>query len=409
MTPAGLQPAGVMTPPTLEQEVIPWPILLRPPEARETPPRLPAFPASQRPLGQEGPRQVRLLRQVGRRSQRRTPPAALWADQKDDLLAGRTPRANRDGLTVGDLCNHFLTAKEQQRDAGDITPRTFADYFTTAQAARRRIRPNRLVDDLAADDFQALRASSPSDGARHRLGNEVQRVRTVFKYGYDAGLIDKPVRFGPTFKRPTTRIMRAHRQKKAPRMFEAAELRTIIDAAAQPLKAMILLGINCGFGNHDCGTLPLSALDLDGGWVNYPATQDGDRATLPAVAGNDRGDSRRQSPNDRPQKSPEHAGLVFVTKYGAPWAKDIADNPVTKEFRKLLDTLKLHRPGLGFYALRHTFETIAGGSRDQVAVNHIMGHVDASMAAAYREQIDDDRLHAVVDPRSQVAVSETEG
>ena len=39
-------------------------------------------------------------------------------------------------------------------------------------------------------------------------------------------------------------------------MFEAAQLRKIIDKADQPLKAMILLGINCGFGNHDCGTLP---------------------------------------------------------------------------------------------------------------------------------------------------------
>ena len=55
----------------------------------------------------------------------------LWADQKDDLLAGRMPRASRDGLTVADLVNRFLTAKEQQRDAGDITPRSFADYFAT--------------------------------------------------------------------------------------------------------------------------------------------------------------------------------------------------------------------------------------------------------------------------------------
>jgi integrase len=56
---------------------------------------------------------------------------------------------------------------------------------------------------------------------------------------------------------------------------------------------------------------------------------------------------------------------------------------------------KIYRPGLGFYALRHTFETIAGGSRDQVAVNFIMGHVDESMAAEYREEIEDERLIAV--------------
>src|SRR6476620_11041297 len=44
----------------------------------------------------------------------------LWLDQKDDLLAGRTPRDSFDGLTVHDLCNHFVAAKEKQRDAGEI-------------------------------------------------------------------------------------------------------------------------------------------------------------------------------------------------------------------------------------------------------------------------------------------------
>lgn len=51
--------------------------------------------------------------------------------------------------------------------------------------------------------------------------------------------------------------------------------------------------------------------------------------------------------------------LVFVTKFGKPWGKGIADSPVTKEFRKLLDTLDLHKPGLGFYTLRHFLDNKA--------------------------------------------------
>jgi hypothetical protein len=61
----------------------------------------------------------------------------------------------------------------------------------------------------------------------------------------------------------------ALRAKDGPRMFAAGELRPMLSAASTPLNAMILLGVNCGFGNNDCGTLPLSVLDLANGWVNY--------------------------------------------------------------------------------------------------------------------------------------------
>jgi len=60
-----------------------------------------------------------------------------------------------------------------------------------------------------------------------------------------------------------------------------------------------------------------------------------------------------------------------------------------------LRVLKVKRKGLSFYSLRHTFETVAGNSQDQVAVDAIMGHIDSSMAANYRHGIDDSRLQAV--------------
>jgi prepilin-type processing-associated H-X9-DG protein len=72
------------------------------------------------------------------------------------------------------------------------------------------------------------------------------------------------------------------------------------------------------------------------------------------------------------------------------------DSPVTKETSKLLKTLKIHRRGLSFYALRHTFETIGGESRDQIAVDFIMGHARDDMASLYRERISNERLLAVV-------------
>jgi integrase len=159
----------------------------------------------------------------------------------------------------------------QQRDAGDITNRSFLDNFAIAKVIVDSFGKNRLVADLAADDFEALRASWVKKGYNlNTLANMVQRTRVLFKYGVDAGLIDKPVKFGSLFKRPKKAKLRALRQKQGKRVFEAEQLKTISDAAELPLKAMILLGINAGFGNHDCGTLPKSALDLKVGWVNFP-------------------------------------------------------------------------------------------------------------------------------------------
>src|SRR5262245_13019535 len=51
----------------------------------------------------------------------------LWLEQKDDLLAGRTPRGHTDGLSVAELCDRFLQAKDQQLDAGEITSVTHRD------------------------------------------------------------------------------------------------------------------------------------------------------------------------------------------------------------------------------------------------------------------------------------------
>lgn len=55
------------------------------------------------------------------------------------------------------------------------------------------------------------------------------------------------------------------------------------------------------------------------------------------------------------------------------------------------------RQGLGFYALRHTFRTVADESKDQPAVDFAMGHEVPHMSAVYRETIRDVRLRAVTD------------
>src|SRR5205823_3745962 len=90
------------------------------------------------------------------------------------------------------------------------------------------------------------------------------------------------------FRAPSKKVLRLHRVRQGPKLFTAAEVRALANGAlvvgaegpelvqAGPaLRAMILLGINCGLGNADCGRLTVQALDLERGWLDFPRPKTG--------------------------------------------------------------------------------------------------------------------------------------
>ena len=332
------------------------------------------------------------------------PDAALqkYLDQRDDLQAGRTPRVQRDGLTIRDLVNRFLTAKRLLLASGELAQRTFHDYYATCETIVSAFGKTRLVNDVASEDFESLRANLAKGRGPVSLGNAIQRIRIVFKYGYDAGLLEKPVRYGPSFKRPSKKVLRQARHQNGERMFEAHQLRKLLNAAKQPLKAMVLLGINCAFGQSEIAGLPIAAFDFEAKFVDYPRPKTAVWRRCPLW--DETADAVRDAIEKRPNpKNVADQDSVFITKYGYRWVrcsngkKQAWTDAVGLEFGKRLRELKLKRHGVNFYALRHTFETIGGESRDQAAVDHIMGHARDDMASLYRERISDERLKAVTD------------
>jgi integrase len=317
--------------------------------------------------------------------------------EKDALHSGITPRPDPAALTVKDAANAFLNHKTALLDAGELSPHTFAGYRRAAAELVAHTGKTRLVVDLRPADFAALRNKLAAKWGPATLAVMIVCVRAVFKHAFDAELIDRPIRFGPGFHGPSRKTMRISRASKGPRMFAADEVRRLIDAAGQPLKAMLLLGINCGFGNADCGKLPLSAVNLDAGWIDFPRPKTGMprrcplwRETVTAL--------REALAQRREPKDPADAGLVFITYHGNGWSKPAATSAIVREVMKLLERLGINgRHRLGFYTLRHTFRTVADGAKDQPAADLIMGHEVAHMSSVYREGIDDARLKAVAD------------
>jgi integrase len=331
---------------------------------------------------------------------------ALWLEQKDALLAGKTPRkVPAEGLTLTDLANRFLSAKMNLVASGELTQRSFADYMATAEKVIRGVGGDRLVTDLDMSDFSALRSALAKNLGPVALGNTINRIRVLFKWGFDAGLIDRPMRYGPGFKRPSKKTLRLARAAKGPRMFEADELRLLLDGAAQPLTAMILLAANAGLGQSDISRLSISAINFKTGWLDFPRPKTGIprrcplwKETLQSVQ---EAISLRPSPKDV-----SDAELVFLTHRGLRWVRDDAKrvDSVAVAFGKLMKRVGLNG-ARNFYAIRHGFQTVGEDTGDSKAVDVLMGHVDESMGATYREAgvgrtargVSDQRLRRVTD------------
>jgi integrase len=331
---------------------------------------------------------------------------AKWVSDREYLLAGNpVPAAGVAGCSLMELANRFLTAKKHLVETGELSPRTWRTYYETCDRLLDTFGKTRAVLTLNGDDFDKLRGVLARGRGAVSLSNEIQRVRTIFKYAFDAELIDRPVRFGATFKKPSRKAVRKERHAAGPRLFEAADLRRIIDAAGVPMKAMILLAVNCGYGQSDIAGLTRESLDLARGWSNFPRPKTGipRRAKLwPETI-----DAVREALDARPDaKRDEDDALAFITKYGRPWVRvrrkqdakgnekpGVAVDAVSLEFRKVLRIVGIDRGG--FYWLRHCFQTIGGDSKDTDAVSAIMGHARSDMAANYLQRIPDARLEEV--------------
>jgi integrase len=304
------------------------------------------------------------------------PQAALeeWLDQKDYLLAGR-PIPKLDGHSVLEVCDRFLKSRKADLEIGELSQRTYDDYKKNCELLVR-ICGGEIVEHLAPEDWQRIRGELATGVGTTTLANRVRMARVALNYLDEiCGVAPK---FGKSFREPSARAKRKAKAEAGERIHTREQILAAIEGAKNPqVKAMILLGINCGFGNEDCSELQWGHLDLDGGWYDFARS----KTYVPRKAKlwPETIDVLRQVE----QKLPDR---VFVTKYGNPWSRTAIHHEVAKL-------------GLIFYNLRRTFRTVADETLEVLAIRLIMGHASSEhdMDARYTRRIKDERLKLVAD------------
>lgn len=321
-----------------------------------------------------------------------------------------------EGLTVRQVANAFVHHHQARLKAGEIQARSFADYFRATEMLVNCCGATTPVAVLGPPHFTELRdriyEATESPGKRNQL---LVRIRSIFKFAEIEGLIHRRPAYGVGFRKPPKSAERKRRAERGEQMFSAVEIRRLLEHANPVMKAMILLGINGGLGNTDLSQLRDCHLTLGGTRIQFPRSKTGIDRTIPLWP--ETAEAVRDARASRPPASTASLeDRVFLTRFGKEWVKTSvkphperatpavsANNAISGEFSKLGRRAGLERVGggtnsRGFYALRHTFRTVADECHDRPAIDRLMGHENANdMSTTYRERIEPRRLVAVTD------------
>lgn len=326
-----------------------------------------------------------------------------WIREKDNLLAGRTPRPyDPNGMKLLELCNRFMASKEAYRDSGEITPEHYDDLKDACDQVLKVFGKTAIVEYLTPDDFAKLRSKL----AKGRLGkgvslktleNSIARVRVLFNFAAKNGLIQKNMAafWGTEFNKPTKKAKaRAAAKDPVVRMFTPAEIKKLLEHAPTQLKAMVLLAANTGLGNTDIGQLERKHIKK--GWLHKSRSKTGTSRKIPLWRETVR--AVEDAWKSRPEpKDPKDKDRLFITKYGSSWTPTGKSNPISQEFAKVRKAAGVAGRGKSFYTLRHVFQTVGDETLDFVAVKFLMGHEGSTISSEYREGISDERLQRVTD------------
>ena len=316
---------------------------------------------------------------------------ARWLDERDDWRAGRVPTKLKGGLTLGGLANKFLTSKQRRMEAGELSPLTFKTVKCYIDLLVGTLGASRRVDDLRPSDFAPVRSAMAARWGPTRLKIAMTAVRSLFKWGWENELIDRPIRFGSEFAPPPARLIREARNGKGPRMFKAAEIRALLDVAEPFEKCLILLAINTAMGRTDLGDVETAAFDLQGGWLEWARRKTGVPRRIPLW---DETVAAVQAWIDvRPPAKPGAGKYLLRTKY----RRHMGPSSIWMRYKNLAEQAGVE--GREMYDFRRTFATVGEDARDPAALSSIMGHTPSGddMASVYRQRIDDTRLRAVAD------------
>ena len=308
-----------------------------------------------------------------------------YLDQATYLHGCHDARAARSksAMALKELCDLYLRYQHARVIAGELSPKHYSDQIDSLSKLASFLGRGRRIRDIATVDLQNYKRNLQNAyGSVHRLNLHLSIMKAMFHWARRNDILEN-----------IPNIDAVSRGKIVCRerfTFDPPHVRKLLSKANVKMRAMIWLGLNCGFGCTDCAQLKWKDLDLDTRRVRLARKKTGVPRNLPLWP----------ETIQAVKKVPKSGPLVFYTEEGHPWVrtscKTLGDgnqkyttvNAVTSMFSRLMKKARIKAPrGTGFYTLRRTAATLAARSGDPFAVQRLLGHVNLEMATRYVQDV----------------------
>jgi len=288
-----------------------------------------------------------------------------------------------ENMTLKQLCDMYLRYQHSKLQASNFTANHYNEQIGSLKKLMAFLGQNIEINKISTLDLQNYkRKIQKSHVSISRLNLHISIMKAIFHWARKNDILTNIPNIDAV-----SRGKIVHHEKFT---FDAEQINKLLSAADVKMRAMIWLGLNCGFGCTDCSELKWTDLDIVNARVKLPRRKTGISRDLPLWP----------ETIEAIEKVPKTGKLVFYTSRSNPYIHTISKpdgkgkekyttlNTVTTKFSRLIKKSGLDVPkGTGFYTLRRTAATIAARSGDPFAVQRLLGHADLQMATRYVQDV----------------------
>jgi integrase len=288
-----------------------------------------------------------------------------------------------DNMTLKQLCDMYLKYQYSKLQANDLTASHHNEQIGSLNKLMAFLGQNIDINNISTLDLQNYkRRIQKSHVSVCRLNLHISIKKALFHWARKNEVLANIPNIDAV-----SRGKIVHQEKFT---FDPEQINKLLSAADVKMRAMIWLGLNCGFGCTDCSEFKWIDLDLVNARVKLPRRKTGILRDLPLWP----------ETVKALEKIPRTGKLVFYTSRGNSYIQTLFNtdvdgnckystlNTITTKFSRLIKKSGLAVPkGTGFYSLRRTAATFAARSGDPFAVQRLLGHADLQMATRYVQDV----------------------